>query len=412
MRGKTKLVSVLDLGSTKAVCLCAESDGAGGVDVRAVGVAECKGLRRGVVSDLEETASAIQSAIRKAQTLAGEEITSLIVSIGGTHVEGLNAQGFVPIYPRSRAISREDVLQVINHSRQHMIPPDREQIQALPREFRIDGQRGIRKPIGMNGSKLEVVTYIVTGQTTHIQNIEKAVSMAGKRIDQMVLQPLASGVAVLTDEEMELGTAVVDIGGGTTDIGVFAGGSVAFSATVPVAGLLVTSDLSKLLKTTPEEAERLKLDSGYSLSKGVTDDESVSVMQLGQTQFRPLQRRVMVEIIESRMRELATMVKQQIEKSGMVGMLPGGVVLTGGGSHLPGTDKLFADVLKHLRVRVAEPEIAGNSAAILNQPGMATAVGLAKFALQFVDDELAPADNGSWKDRIRTFWTSLGGKQA
>lgn len=405
------MVSVLDIGSTKAVCLAAEPDGTGGLNVRGIASAECRGVRRGVVSDLEETAGAIENVVKRVQQMADEEIQTLVVGISGTHVEGTNAQGFVPIYPRSRVIQREDVLQVINHSRQLMISPDREQIQALPREFRIDGQRGIRKPIGMNGSKLEVVTYIVTGQTTHIQNVEKAVAMAGKRVEQMVIQPLASGLGVLTEEEMDLGTAVVDIGGGTTDVGVFTGGSIAFSATIPVAGLLVTSDLSKLLKTSPEEAERLKLESGNAVPKLVGDQESVSVMQLGHTQLRPLQRRVLVEIIESRMRELAMMVKQQIERSGMMGMLPGGIILTGGGSQLPGTEKLFGEILKNSRIRTAVPQVDGPHCSTLNHAEMATVVGLSKFAIQFADDELAPAESGNWKDRIRTFWTSLGKQQ-
>jgi cell division protein FtsA len=392
--------------------LAAEPDGAGGLEIRGFATCDCRGLRRGIVNDLEETAAAIDNVIRRVQQMAGEDIQSLVVGISGTHVEGINAQGFVPIYPRSRVIQREDVLQVINHSRQLMISPDREQIQALPREFRIDGQRGIRHPIGMNGSKLEVVTYIVTGQTTHIQNIEKAVGMAGKRVEQMVLQPLASGISVLTEEEMDLGTAVVDIGGGTTDVAVFTGGSIAYSATVPVAGLLVTSDLSKLLKTTPEEAERLKLESGNAYPKLVAETDSVSVMQLGQTQYRPLQRRVLVEIIESRTRELAMMVKQQIEKSGMMGMLPGGIVLTGGGSLLPGTERLFGEILKHVHVRSGEPHVEGPHSPTMNQAGMATVAGLARFAIQFADDELAPAESGNWKDRIRTFWSSLGKQQA
>jgi len=411
MRGSSNLVSILDLGSTKAVCLAAETDGANGLEIRGFATAECKGLKRGIVNDLDAAASAIDEVVRRVQQMAGEEIQSLVVGISGTHVEGVNAQGFVPIYPRSRTIQREDVLQVINHSRQLMISPDREQIQALPREFRIDGQRGIRQPIGMSGSKLEVVTYIVTGQTTHIQNIEKAVAMAGKRVEQMVLQPLASGLAVLTEEELDLGAVVVDIGGGTTDIGVFTGGSIAFSATIPVAGVLVTSDLSKLLKTTPEEAERLKLESGNAVPKLVPETESISVMQLGHTQQRPLQRRVLVEIIESRMRELAMMVKQQIEKSGMTGMLPGGIVLTGGGSQLPGTEKLFGDMIKHVRIRTGVPQIEGPHAESMNAASMATAMGLARFAVQFADDELAPAESGNWKDRIRTFWSSLGKQQ-
>ncbi len=411
MRESSNLVSVLDLGSTKAVCLAAEPDGLGSLEIRGFATADCKGLKRGIVSDLEETSRAVDEVVRRVQNMAGEDIHSLVVSISGTHIEGMNAQGFVPIYPRSRVIQREDVRQVINHSRQLMLSPDREQIQALPREFRIDGQRGIRRPIGMNGSKLEVVTYIVTGQTTHIQNMEKAIAMAGKRVEQMVIQPLASGLGVLTEEERELGTAVVDIGGGTTDVGVFTGGSIAFSATIPVAGWLVTSDLSKLLKTSPEEAERLKLESGNAVPKLVAEEDSVNVMQLGQTHVRPLQRRVLVEIIESRMRELAMMVRQQIERSGMMGMLPGGIVLTGGGSLLPGTEKLFADILKNSRVRVAVPQFNGGYCSAINQAEMATVAGLARFAVQFAEDELAPAESGNWKDRIRTFWTTFS-KQA
>jgi cell division protein FtsA len=406
---KTNSVTVLDLGSTKAVCLRASEDASGEIKVDAVSTAECKGVRRGVVCDLDDAARAVETVMRQIQQKTGEDSNCLIVGIAGSHVEGLNAQGFVPIYPRSRLITREDVLQVINHSRQVMIPPDREQIQALPREFRIDGQRGIQRPIGMNGSRLEVVTYIVTGQVTHVQNIEKAVGMTGRRVGQMVLQSLASGLGVLTQEELELGSAVVDIGGGTTDVAVFSGGSIAYSASLPIGGQLVTSDISKLLKTSPEEAERLKREYGSAHAKLVGDKDSVEVMQLGQTHARPMQRRVLCEIIESRMREIAVMVRQQIEKSGMYGVLTGGVVLTGGGSMLPNTDKLFEDVLKHVRVRAAEPQLGAALAA--EGVGMATAVGLARYALQCGDDELAPAgDDGNWKERIKTLFSVFGAK--
>lgn len=408
---KTEQITVLDLGNTCVRCLAAGEDGLGGLQVVAQAAVDCKGLKRGMVVDLDETAHAVDAACRGLEQKTGAPCGQLVVAIGGQHVEGQNAQGFVPIYPRSRLVTREDVLQVINHSRQLMIPPDREQIQALPREFRIDGQRGIQRPIGMNGSKLEVITYIVTGQSTHIQNVERALTMAGRKVDQMVLKPLAAGIGILTQEQMDLGSAVVDIGGGATDVGVFVGGSIAYSGSVPIGAELVTSDLSKLLKTSPEEAERLKTFHGVAMASAVGEKETVDVMQLGQTHARPMQRRVLCEIIESRMRELAGMVRRQIEKSGYFGVLPAGAVLTGGGSLLAGTDKLFEDVLKHLRVTVASPQMKGLQGSTRERQGMAVSLGLARFSLECAENELAPASGiASWKDRIRTFWSLRGGR--
>jgi cell division protein FtsA len=403
-------LAVLDIGSSKVACLAALDDGEGGFDLQGLAVAECKGVKRGVVTDLEETSRAIDASIRRVEQQLGSKIESVVVTISGSHLEGHNAMGFVPIYPRSRQISREDVLQVINHSRQFMIPPDREMIQALPREFKIDGQRGIQRPIGMNGSKLEVTTYIVTGQTTHIQNIEKAVSMTGRRVDQMIVGALASGLGVLTPDEVELGAAVVDIGEGVTDIGVFQGGSICYSASIPVGSGLVTSDISKLLRASPEEAERLKIFNAYALSAGVDERESVDVTQLGHPEPRPLQRKVLCEITESRMRELAVMVRQQIEKSGLYAVLPGGVVLTGGGSLLSGTDKLFTDVLKHLRVRRAEPKLYGGHGMDTDRAGLANSAGAARFALQCFEDELGPVSGGGVKAAIRSIFSLISGK--
>ncbi len=420
---KNDRIAVLDLGSTKAACLVACLDDRGALKVDGYAAVPCKGVRRGIVHDLEETAKAIDNAARKVQQQVGEEIPSFVVGVAGSHLQGVNAQGIVPIYPRSRTITREDVLQVINHSRQMMLPPDREQIQALPREFRIDGERGIRRPIGMSGGRLEVVTYIVTGEMTHLQNIEKAVGMGGRKVEQMVLQPLASGLAVLNKEELELGAAVVDIGGGTTDIGVFVGGNIVFSASLPVGGNHVTSDLSKLLKVSPEEADRLKHTYGGSLGRLVSEQDTVEVLQIGQPGPRPMQRKVLCEIIESRMREIATMVRQQIEKSGMLGVLPGGLVLTGGGSRLEQTDALFADVLKHVHVRSLEPTLpnGGGRVTMNGSPlpgtvdfqtvGLATALGLAEYALGEDDDELGTADGAtSWKQRIKVWRSMLVGR--
>ncbi len=405
-----ELVAVLDIGSSKVACLAAMDDGEGGFDLQGLAVAECKGVKRGVVTDLEETSRAIDAAVRRVEQQIDQKIDTIVATISGSHLEGHNAMGLVPIYPRSRQISREDVLQVINHSRQFMIPPDREMIQALPREFKIDGQRGIQRPIGMNGGKLEVTTYIVTGQTTHIQNIEKAVAMTGRKVDQMLVASLASGLGVLTPDEIELGAAVVDIGEGTADIGVFQGGSISYSASIPIGSGLVTSDISKLLRTSPEEAERLKVFQAMATSAGVNENESVEITQLGHPEPRALQRKVLCEITESRMRELAVMVRQQIEKSGLYAVLPGGVVLTGGGSLLAGTDKLFADVLKHLRVRRAEPKLYGGHGMDTDRAGLAASAGAARFALQCFEDELGPVSGGGIKATIRSIFSLISGK--
>ncbi len=404
------LITVLDLGSTKTTCLAASADEEGGIRVEGLAVTETKGVRRGVITDLEAAARSIDTAIRRVQAETKQEIGSVVVGVGGSHIEGINAQGFVPIYPRSRAITREDVLQVINHSRQIVIPPDREMIQSLPREFRVDGQKNIQKPIGMNGSKIECVTYIVTGQATQLQNLEKVVSMSNHKVEQMVLQPLASGLGALTQEQIELGSAVIDLGGGLTEIAVFSGGSIAFTASIPIGGSLVTSDISKLLKTSPEEAERLKVEHGNALARNVAENESVEVKQLGQDELRPLQRKVLCEIIESRMRELALMVKQQIEKSGMYGLLPGGVVMTGGGALLNGTQELFEEVLRHLRVSHFEPKVDAIGHGMSDTPGMAASLGMARFAVQCFGDELSTVNGAGWKERVRTFWSLLSGR--
>jgi cell division protein FtsA len=403
-------LAVLDIGSSKVACLAAMDDGEGGFDLQGLAVAECKGVKRGIVTDLEETSRAIDAACRRVEQQIGQKIESVVANVTGSHIEGSNAMGFVPIYPRSRQITREDVLQVINHSRQFMIPPDREMIQALPKEFKIDGQRGIQRPIGMNGSRLEVSTFVVTGQTTHIQNTEKAVAMTGRRVDQMIVSGLASGLGVLTPDEIELGAVVVDIGEGVTDVGIFQGGSIAYCGAIPIGSGLVTSDVSKLLRTSPEEAERLKVLHAHATAAGIQENDSVEVVQIGHPAPRALQRKVLCEITESRMRELAVMVRQQIEKSGLYAVLPGGVVLTGGGSLLSGTDKLFTEVLKHLRVRRAEPKLYGGHGMDTDRAGLATSAGMARFAIQCFEDELGPASGGGIKATIRSIFSLISGK--
>jgi cell division protein FtsA len=401
------LVTILDLGSTKTACIAATQDGSG-LKILAVASVDCKGVRKGVVADMEHTANSIDMAVRKVQQAIGQDIPSLVVGIGGDHIEGMNTRGFVPIFPHDREITRDDILQVMNHSRQVVVSTDREQIQALPREFKVDGEGKSARPVGVSASKLEVTTYLVTGQTSHIESLEKAVAMASKRIDMIVLQSLASGLAVLSPSEMEMGCAVVDIGGGTTDLAIFVGGSIVHTACLPIGGQMITSDLSKLLKASPEEAERLKMEDAIAIAGLVTGEETVGVLQLGQTHTRPMQRRVLCEIVESRTKELANMVAHEIDNSGYYDALPGGVVLTGGGSKLPATEKLFEAVLETLKVRAGAPKVGGEFSETVDKPEMSTGVGLARFTLECAEDEFATvAGTGNWKERIRTFWSLL-----
>lgn len=400
------VVTALDLGNSKVTCLAASSR-AGRMKIESFATTPCRGMRRGTVADRDEVAAAIDVVVRRVGSDLGDSIESLIVGISGTHTEGHSNQGLKIIVPRSRSISHQDVLEVINHSRSLVLPAEREAIQVIPREFRVDGQRDVRQPIGMSGGKLEVTTYIVSADKGAVGDIEQVVGRNSRRIEQMVLSSLASGVGVLTQDELEQGAMVVDIGAGTTDIAIFTSGSIAFAGTVPVGSGHVSSDISKLLKTTLEEGDRLKLGYGASLARLVPEKETVEVLQLDQPMARPMQRRVLCEIMESRMRELAVMVRQQVEKSGLNGSLSGGVILTGGGAQMAGTDKLFDEVLKHMRVRVAEPDLGPG---LTPQPGLATAVGLARYGLQCQDDITPAAGNAGWKERVRGLFALLGAK--
>lgn len=369
--------------------------GDGDLHVVARAEAPSRGLRRGVPTDLDETAKSIDTAVREVQRTVGSEIESLIVSVSGAHLEGLNGQGYKPIVPRGRHITYQDVMEVVTHSRSLVLPPDREQVQAIPREFRVDGIRDVKRPIGMGGGTLEAITFIVTGSVSAVQNVERAVTITGRKVDQMVVSPLAAGLGVLTQEEIDLGAVVVDIGAGTTDVGIFTHGSLSSAISLPVGAGLVTSDLSKLLKASPEEAERLKIAHGLAVSKGLSERETVEVTQLGQNEARPLQRKVLCEIAEARLREIAVMVAQHIEKAGLSGTLPGGVVLTGGGAKMTGMDKLFGEELRSGKVRVAQ-EVG---------TGSAVALGLARFVLHCHDDLVPASGPDGWKDRVRTLFS-------
>jgi cell division protein FtsA len=297
--------------------------------------------------------------------------------VTGEHIASLNSKGITAITPTaSREITLEDVERVVENSRVIVLPPDREIIHAIPRGFIIDGQNGIKHPAGMSGSRLEVETHIVTGAITFLQNIERCVQRAGLAVEETVLEPLAASKAVLSSDDKEIGVALADIGGGTTDVVIFTEGAISYSGIVPIGGQYVTSDINKGLRTTLEEAERLKIEYGSAWLKLIDENEMVSVNQIGSATPRNLPRRVLAEIIEPRMEELLKMVRQHLQKSGSYGLLPAGLVLTGGGSRLRGTVELAQEIIGAMPVRIGVPRNAGGLSDTVANPAYATAVGL------------------------------------
>ena len=377
------------------------------IEVNGLVTVDCQGMKKGAIVDLNAASRAVDSALKHlANDLGQGEIAEVSLVISGPQIEGSTVQGFKPIIPHNRAITNQDVMEVVNHSRSGIFPPDRVQIQAIPREFRVDEVRSTTKPVGMNGGKLEVVSYLVTGLSSHVQNFDQTVKMTGRDIDQLVFGPLASGLGVLTQNELQKGAVVVDIGATKSDLAIFVNGALAYAACIPVGGSNVTNDLCQLLNCDTDEAERLKVGYGVALSEGISEKEAIEVHQLGQPLARPMQRKVLCEIIESRMKEVAKIVRQHIEKSGYGGVLEGGLVLTGGGSHLPKTKELFSAALNNIPVRIGEPAIKNGN----GQVGLAAVVGAVNFILQTSDEPSPIAGPESWKDRAKGLWSMLSGK--
>jgi cell division protein FtsA len=375
---KNNLVVGLDIGTTKICCIVAEIDDGGTLIVSGVGVSPSEGLKRGVVVDIEATTRAVEEAVSRASQQSGREITSAFVGVTGEHISSLNSRGVTAITHTDREIRPEDVERAEQQAKVIVIPPDREILHALPRSYSVDGQNGIKHPVGISGTRLEVESHIVTGATTFLQNVVKCVTRAGLAVDELVLEPLATAEAVILPGERSLGVCLVDIGGGTTDMAVFQEGEIYYSAVVPVGGNHVTSDISQLLRMTLDQAEALKKDAGSAILSGIRDTDLVKIQQIGQAEPRHFKRRALAEIIEARMQELFHLVEKEIEKSGCSGKLPAGIVLTGGGSELHGALECAAQVLQ-LPVRRGKPAGLAGLGESVASPAHSTAVGLVQF---------------------------------
>ncbi|MFN7016806.1 MAG: cell division protein FtsA [Fimbriimonadales bacterium] len=400
------LVTGLDIGTTKVCCLATQRQPDGTLQVVAYGVAPCKGVRQGQVVDMEQTVAAIQHAVHEAQTMGDIAITGAVVGVTGEHIESIQRRGEITITRPNREVTQEDLERLRFHLQQLHLPPDRELLHTLIRQYIIDGQSGILNPLGMSASHLQAEATLITGGVTFLQNLRRCVERAGIEVLAMALEPYASGLATLSPEEREIGVALVDIGGGTTDVAIFLEGGLMFSSAVPVGGNQVTRDVYIMFRLAdPQEAERLKCEFGSALAERVPETERVSYREMGTHEERRVPRRLFTEVIEERMREILELAREEIERSGLYDRLAAGVVLTGGGSCLPCTAELGRQVFGSLPVRIGTPQLPGAPMpSVLQGPAYATAVGLALYGAQVLPDThgtVAPAH--LWKQLVQTF---------
>ena len=373
------LIVGLDIGTTKVCAIIAQIGHDGQLEITGVGTTPSRGLRRGVVINIDATVRSILNAVEAAEMMSGREVTGAFAGIAGGHIEGINSRGVVAVTGKDREITRDDVERVIDAAKAIVIPMDREVVHVIPQEFTVDQQDGVRDPLGMMGVRLEAEVHIITGAVSSAQNIIRCINRAGFKADDIVLEALAAAAAVLSKDEQELGVLLVDIGGGTTDILVYVEGAPYQAGVLALGGDQVTSDISIMLKTPLEVAERLKCEAGSCHLDELDDpDAEASVPGVGGRPPRPVKRSRLTEIIRPRMSEVFGMVREQVERSGYLNLLGGGVVLTGGGAMLEGAAELATEVFG-LPARIGYPTPLGGLVDEYRSPQYATGVGLVMY---------------------------------
>jgi cell division protein FtsA len=399
---KDQIIVGLDIGTTKTRAIVAEARETGEAHIIGVGTSPSRGLRKGMVVNIESTVDSIRRAVDEAEVMSGTQINSVYVGIAGSHIKGLNAEAAVAV--KSGEVLRGDVVRSVKAARAAaIITPDHRVLHVLPRGFILDDQDGIKDPLGMSGTHLKVNVHIITGAVTAIQNLVKSVQKAELDVIGIILQPLASSEAVLTDDERELGVAMVDLGGGTTDLAVFVEGNVMHTAVIPVGGTHFTNDIAIGLKTGVPDAERIKTQFGCALASLVKEDEMIDVPSMGGRPPRSLSRRVLADVIEPRAEEVFDLVAREIKRAGYEGIVAGGVVITGGTSLMEGMTDMAERVLD-LPARQGIPSGVGGIHEQVDNPMYATGVGLILRALHHQDDL---AMNG--RRHRRGLWRAVDG---
>ncbi len=383
-RQEEKTIVALDVGTTKICCLVAEERD-GELYAIGLGIAESAGLRRGVVVNIESTVSAIIKAVQQAEQQCGEEIRSVLLGIAGSHIRSQQSDGVIAL--KSGEVTEEDVAKVIEAARAINLPNDRLILHAIPQGFIVDDQRDIEQPIGMSGVRLEAKVHIITAASSAVQNLIKCAERVGLKVEAVVLQPFASAEAVLSEEERQLGVALIDFGGGTTDIAIFLDGTLRYTSAIGVGGQILTSDLTVGLRTTMSAAERLKIHYGCCLASLIPREEYVEVPGLGNRPSRKLSRQVLAEILEPRVEELLEILNAELERSELKPRLGSGIVITGGSALLPGLLEM-ADQIFELPTRIGYPKRLPGLTEEIYHPRLATGVGLLLYGIKYFQPQI------------------------
>jgi cell division protein FtsA len=379
MSKKNEFVVGLDIGTTKICCIIAEVSPQGEIEIIGLGQSPSRGLRKGVVVNIEGTVESIKSAVEEAELMAGAEIESVFVGIAGGHIKSLNSHGIIAV--KGKDIDDLDIDRVVEAAKAIAIPLDREVIHVLPQEFIVDNQDGIKTPLGMAGVRLEAKVHIVTAAVTSAQNIVKCVNKAGLGVQDIVLEQLASSEAVLSNDEKELGVALIDIGGGTSDLAIFYQGAIKHTSVLAIAGAQVTNDIAIGLRTPNAEAEKIKHAYGCAFSPLVAEDENIEVSSVGGRSPTTISRQILSGIIEARAREMFEMLNLEIQNSGFSENISSGIVLTGGSACMQGLADLAEEVFQ-MPVRVGLPSGLGGLIDVVNNPVYATCTGLIQYGIR------------------------------
>lgn len=397
------LIVGLDIGTSKVVAIVGEVLADGELEVVGIGSNPSRGLKKGVVVNIESTVHSIQRAVEEAELMAGCQIHSVYAGIAGSHIRSLNSHGIVAI--RDKEVSSTDVERVIDAARAVAIPADQKILHILPQDFVIDNQEGIREPVGMSGVRLEAKVHMVTGAVSAAQNIIKCVRRCGLEVDDIILEQLASSYSVLTEDEKELGVCIVDIGGGTTDIAVFTEGAIRHTAVIPIAGDQVTNDIAVALRTPMQHAEEIKIKYACALTQMASAEESIEVPSVGDRPPRQLARHTLAEVVEPRYEELLTLIQAELQRSGFEDLIASGIVLTGGSAKIEGLVDLAEEIF-HMPVRLGSPQYVTGLIDVIRNPIYATGVGLLLFGHQNRDQR--SMDLGLGKG-VRGVWDRMKG---
>ncbi len=398
---ESKLIVGLDIGTSKVLAIVGEVNAEGDVEIIGYGHHPATGMRKGVVANIEETVTAIQRAVEEAELMAGCQIYSVFAGIAGAHINSFNSHGVVAV--RDGEVDENDLDRVIESAKAVAIPNDQSILHVLPQEYIIDGQEGIRHPIGMNGIRLEANLHMVTASVSAEKNIEKCIRRCGLEVDDIILEQLASCESVLTEDEKELGVCLVDIGGGTTDIAVYSEGAVRHTAVIPVAGDQITNDIAIALRTPTASAEDLKKRYACALRQLAPHDESIEVQTVGDRPPRKLSKQTLAEVVEPRIEELFELIRLDLRRNGFESLIRSGVVLTGGSSKMEGMVDLAEEIF-HLPVRLGTPKYLGGLSEVVRNPIYSTGVGLVQFGH---NNQANPKKTTQQESKVSAFFSRI-----